>query len=120
MIQTRTNADRAFELLINTLLIAVLIAVVVPLWRVIMMSLTPLNYTSGWFGMLVPPWEWSVEAYNQLLGHPTFMRSTLNSLTITIGGTLLNLALTIPLAYALSVRTLPGRRIITGLILFTY
>ncbi len=120
MIQTRTNADRGFDLLINTLLVAVLIAVVVPLWRVIMMSLTPLNYTSDLFGMLVPPWQWSVEAYNQLLGHPTFLRSTLNSLTITIGGTLLNLALTIPLAYALSVRTLPGRRIITGLILFTY
>lgn len=120
MIKTRSTADRGFDLLINALLLAVLIAVVVPLWRVIMMSLTPLNYTSNWFGMLIPPWEWSVEAYNQLLGHPTFLRATLNSLTITIGGTLLNLALTIPLAYALSVRTLPGRRIITGLILFTY
>lgn len=121
MTRLKSWDERGLEILINMLLLAVLAAVVVPLWRVVMLSLTPLNYGEGHgFGLLLPPWDWSAEAYRQLLGHPTFLRATLNSVIILVGGTTLNLLLTIPLAYALSVRTLPGRRILTGLILFTY
>jgi putative aldouronate transport system permease protein len=121
MYRLKSWDERGLELLINLLLLAVLAAVVVPLWRVIMLSFTPLNYHEGaGFGLLVPPWDWTVEAYRQLLSHPTFLRATFNSVVITLGGTLINLLLTIPLAYALSVRTLPGRRLLTGLILFTY
>lgn len=116
-LQSRT--EPGFQLLINVLLLLVLIAVAIPLWRVIMMSVTPLNYQTG-LGLWVAPWEWSIEAYRQLLGNPAFLRATTNSLIITIGGTAINLALTIPLAYVLSVRTLPGRRLITGFILITY
>jgi len=39
---------------------------------------------------------------------------------VTVGGTALNLALTILLAYALSVRTLPGRRFLSFLILVPF
>jgi putative aldouronate transport system permease protein len=66
------------------------------------------------------PWEFSLAAYNQLLGQSTFLRATLNSVVITLAGTSLSLVLTVPLAYALSTRTLPGRYIITGFILFTF
>ncbi len=44
----------------------------------------------------------------------------LNSIIITLSGTALSLVLTIPLAYGLSNRNLPGRRIIMLLILFTF
>jgi putative aldouronate transport system permease protein len=44
----------------------------------------------------------------------------LNSVIITLSGTALSLILTVPLAYGLSNRTLPGRRIILLLILFTF
>lgn len=110
-----------FDIAINLLLVLVFVAVAVPLWRVVMMSVTPLHYrdTPG-FGLLIPPWDWSFEAFQQLLGHPAFLRATLNSVILTLGGTALNLLLTIPLAYVLSVRTLPGRTFFTGLILFTY
>ncbi len=66
------------------------------------------------------PWHWSVAAFNQLLGQPSILRATLNSVIITLSGTALSLTLTIPLAYALSTKTLPGRNIITTLILFTF
>jgi putative aldouronate transport system permease protein len=55
-----------------------------------------------------------------LLGHPLFFRATLNSLIITLSGTAVSLMLTVPLAYGLSNRTLPGRRLILLLILFTF
>lgn len=120
MVRLKSWDDRIFELVINLFLLAVLIAVLVPLWRVITMSFTPLNVRVPGFGLLLAPWNWSFEAYKQLLQQPSFLRATWNSTVITVGGTALNLALTIPLAYVLSVRTLPGRTFLTYFILFTY
>lgn len=113
--------ELGFQLLVNFFLLFILIMVFVPLWRVIMLSITPLGYsTSSSFGMWVPPTDWSFEAYGQLLTHPSFVRATLVSTTIMTVGTTINLLLTVPLAYVLSVRTLPGRRIIITFILFTF
>jgi putative aldouronate transport system permease protein len=120
MLKLRTRDDLGFQLVVNTLLLMVLVAVAVPLWRVVMMSVTPLNYQETSLGLLIPPWDWSGEAYKQLLGNPAFIRALANSVFITVGGTAINLLLTIPLAYVLSVPSLPGRRLITGFILVTY
>ncbi|MBI5563569.1 MAG: carbohydrate ABC transporter permease [Chloroflexi bacterium] len=113
--------ELGFQVLVNFFLLFILIMVFVPLWRVIMLSITPLGYsTASSFGMWVPPVDWSFEAYGQLLTHPSFVRATLVSTTIMTVGTTINLLLTVPLAYVLSVRTLPGRRIIITFILFTF
>jgi putative aldouronate transport system permease protein len=121
MFRPRFKHDRGFQIITNGFLLCVLIAVAVPIWRVIMTSVTPLNYAKGTaFGMFVGPWDWSFAAYEQLLGNKSFLTAAINSTIITVGGTTINLLLTIPLAYALSVRTLPGRRLITGFILVAY
>jgi putative aldouronate transport system permease protein len=121
MLHTKARADRWFQYLVNALLLFVLLAVLLPLWRVVMTSLTPISvYTKEGVPFFLWPWEWSVAAYEQLLGQPSILRATLNSVVITVSGTALSLALTIPLAYALSTRTLPGRNLITTLILFTF
>jgi len=99
----------------------VLIAIVVPLWRVVMTSLTPLDlYNKSGVPAFMWPWDWSFAAYKQVLQQQLFIGAALNSAVITISGTALSLALTVPLAYALSTRTLPGRNLITTLILFTF
>lgn len=109
------------QLFINGLLLLVLIIIVIPLWRVIMTSFTPLDvYMSQGTPMFQWPWNWSFAAYGQMLTHPTFPKATLNSFVITICGTALSLFLTVQLAYALSSRTLPGRKIIISLIVFTF
>jgi putative aldouronate transport system permease protein len=92
------------------------------MWRVVMMSLTPLGYASEdtSFGMLIPPWKWSIEAYKQLMTHPNFLHAVWNSIQITVLGTSLSLVLTVPLAYVLSIRTLPGRNLLINFILLTY
>jgi putative aldouronate transport system permease protein len=113
--------ELGFQLFINGFLLVILLLIVIPLWRVIMTSLTPLDvYMRGGTPMFQWPWEWSFGAYSQMLTHPTFPRATLNSIIITLCGTALSLFLTIPLSYALSTRTLPGRRIVIALILFTF
>ncbi len=110
-----------FQLFVNGFLFVVLLIIAIPLWRVLMTSFTPLDvYMRGGTPFFQLPWDWSFGAYQQMLTHPTFPRATLNSFIITISGTALSLFLTVPLAYALSTRTLPGRNIITALILFTF
>jgi putative aldouronate transport system permease protein len=118
---TKMRDEISFQVLLIVLLVAVLIAILLPLWRVVMTSFTPINtFTKEGVPFFMWPWEWSTAAYNQLLGQSSFLRATLNSLVITISGTALSLVLTVPLAYALSTRSLPGRGLITTLILFTF
>jgi putative aldouronate transport system permease protein len=110
-----------FQLFVNIFLLSVLVAIAIPIWRVLMMSLTPLGYMDNQtYGLWIPPWRWSFEAYKQLFNHPAFLRATYNSVFITLAGTLISLALTTPLAYVLSNPKLPGRRLLTVLILIPY
>jgi len=120
-IKAKSFDDILFQILINGFLLFIMIIVLIPLWRVFMMSVTPLNFIdTKTFGMWIAPWNWSWEAYKQLLSHPSFLRSATNSTIITVGGTTINLLLTIPLAYALSNKGLPGRKLIITFILIPF
>jgi putative aldouronate transport system permease protein len=121
MLRTKTRDEIGFQILNNGLLVIVLIAILLPLWRVVMTSFTPIDvFTKSGVPLAMWPWEWSTAAYGQLLGQPSILRATLNSVIITLCGCALSLTLTVPLAYALSIRTLPGRGVIASLILFTF
>jgi putative aldouronate transport system permease protein len=114
----RSSDEIVFQILTNGFLILVLLAMIIPLWRVVMMSVTPLSPTSApGFGFLLPPWEWTGEAYRQLFVHPSFVHAAFISAVITVGGAALSLFLTVLLAYALSVRTLPGKTFFSALVL---
>jgi putative aldouronate transport system permease protein len=118
----KSREEIFFQILINGFLLLIMLLILIPLWKVVMMSMTPIGYASKdtTFGMLIPPWDWSFAAYTQLTSHPSFLRAVWNSVIITVGGTALSLALTVPLAYVLSIRTLPGRNILINFILLTY
>lgn len=121
MLQTKTRDTVIFQTLIALFLLGVLIAILAPFWRVVVTAVTPLDiYTQRGVPFFLPPNDWTLEAFRQLLGNPQFPLAIRNSLIITISGTLLSLSLTVPLAYGLSHRTLPGRRLIMLLILFTF
>jgi putative aldouronate transport system permease protein len=118
----KSREEIVFQILVNGFLLLFLLIILVPLWRVVMMSLTPMGYAAEdtSFGMLIPPWKWSIEAYKQLMTHPNFLNAVWNSVQITVFGTSISLILTIPLAYVLSIRTLPGRNLLINFILLTY
>jgi putative aldouronate transport system permease protein len=121
VVKIKSRDDIVFQFCVNAFLVIVLLIIAIPLWRIIMTSFTPLDvYMRVGTPLFQWPTEWSLAAYQQMLTHPTFPRATLNSIIITLSGTALSLFLTVPLAYALSTRTLPGRNIITALILFTF
>lgn len=121
MHQIKTRDAVTYQLVVATFLTIVLLIIVVPFWRVIVTAFTPLDiYTKQGIPFFLSPLDWTAEAFRQLLSHPLFPRSVLNSTIITVGGTAISLLLTIPLAYGLSNHSLPGRKIILFFILFTF
>lgn len=116
----QTLDERIFEACVHLFLGLVVVAMILPLWRVLMLSLTPLNYQDKTFGMFISPGAWTLTAYEQFLQHPSFILAFRNSLVITLGGTAINLLMTIPMAYALSNRSLPGRKVVNTIVMVPF
>ena len=113
--------DWVVDLPINLLLVLVLLITLIPLWYVLIVSLTPLSAnSSGGYNLLLSPTQWSFEAYKQLLSQDSFLKAAMNSFIITFGGVAVNMFLTVLTAYALTFKQLPGRRIFMVLIIFTF
>jgi putative aldouronate transport system permease protein len=116
-----TLSDRIFYLILDIFLILMLVVVAVPMWSTITMSFRPNDFIgSNFAGMFLAPWKWSTAAYKALLGNNGFFIASKNSFLILFWGVLSALFLTIPLAYVLSIKTLPGRKFLNILILIPY
>lgn len=121
MLQSRTRDAVLFQVGIAIFLTIILLIILLPFWRVIVTAFIPLDiYTQKGIPFFLSPTEWTTEAFKQLLGHSMFPRAAWNSVVITLLGTAISLVLTIPLAYGLSTRNMPGRKLIMSLVLFTY
>ncbi len=120
-LSNKPHIDWAGELPLSVLLVVVLGVTLVPLWYVVMVSVTPLAVQgANGYNLLLAPWQWSFEAYAQLLGQDSFIRAATNSLIITVLGVLINMVLTVLTAYSLTFKELPGRKLVLVLILFTF
>lgn len=116
-----TTADRAFYIGLDIFLTIILIAVAVPIWSTITLSFRPNDFIGTNFeGMFLPFWKWSNAAYKALLGNNGFILAFWNSLKILVMGVFVSLFLTIPMAYCLSVKALPGRKILNLFVLIPY
>jgi len=121
MLQTKTRDAVVFQIGLAIFLSLVLLIILIPFWRVIVTAFIPLTiYTREGVPFFLSPTKWTFEAFRQLLTHSLFPRAALNSVIITVLGTAISLLLTIPLAYGLSTRSMPGRKVIMTLVLFTY
>jgi putative aldouronate transport system permease protein len=116
-----TATDRVFYIIIDIFLVIILLLVAIPLWSTITLSFRSNTFIgSNLEGMFLPIWKWSTAAYRSLLGNNGFVNAFINSMKIFTMGVVTALFLTIPLAYVLSVKTLPGRRFLNILILLPY
>ncbi len=116
-----TTADHTFNIIVDIFMVIILIAIVLPLWSTITLSFRPVDFIgSNLDGMFLAPWKWSTAAYESLLGNDGFLMAFINSFKILIGGVVCALVLTIPMAYVLSVNSLPGRKIINMIIIIPY
>jgi len=116
-----TSTDKLFYWTVNILLVIIFIIIAIPMWSTITLSFRPNTFIgSNLEGMFLPPWQWSIAAYKALMGNSGFLIAFTNSFQIFFFGVVTALFFTIPMAYALSVKTLPGRRFFNILILIPY
>jgi putative aldouronate transport system permease protein len=121
MLHSKTRDAVIFQIGLAVFLTIILLIILIPFWRVIVTAFIPLDvYTREGVPFFLSPTKWTFEAFKQLLGHSMFPRAAFNSVVITLLGTAISLLLTVPLAYGLSTRSLPGRKLIMTLVLFTY
>jgi putative aldouronate transport system permease protein len=115
------KGDLLFYAFIDIYLLLILAIVAIPLWSTITLSFRPNSFIgSNMEGLFLSPWKWSTAAYRTLLGNRGFITAFINSIKILFGGVVTALFFTIPLAYVLSVKELPGRKPLTIFILIPY
>lgn len=109
--------DRVFRALVATILIVVAVTILIPILNLLALSLTDPKRVSELTGLDVLPKGFSLIVYKVLAANQFFMRSILNSVYITLVGTVINLAATAMAAYALTRPGLPGKRIFMLLVI---
>ena len=116
-----TAADKVFNVCVTIFMVLLLIILIVPIWSTIALSFRPPAYIGSYLeGMFLAPWKWSTGAYRALLGNQGFLNAFWNSIKIMVMGVVVSLFLTIPMAYALSVKGVPGKKWITIFIMIPY
>lgn len=114
----RTLSDRVFDGVNYAVMAVALLVVLYPLYFVVIASFSsPEAVYAGDVWLL--PRDVTVEGYERIIADRYIWSGYRNSVIYTVLGTAVNLALTIPAAYALSRRDFVGRNLITILMAFT-
>lgn len=105
---------------IITILVLSILAIVTifPFYYVFIVSFSSLEAISSHVPYLFP-YVFDTEGYRMVFSEPRFLTSFLNSVFVTVAGTVINMLLSVFGAYALSKKRLAGRKIILSMILFT-
>lgn len=106
------------QVVIYIILVILCIAFVVPVWHVIMYSISK-NTLTGGTQLFLYPRGISFTGYKIVLKDSLLWRSYLNTIIVTGVGTALNLVMTFLAAYPLTRRDLKGRTIIQYMIFIT-
>lgn len=104
----RSRADRLTRFGFFAVLITTIIAVVYPLYWMLMGSLAPEGYTMAHSPLLLPE-AFSLDAYRSLLARKPMLLWIGNTLIVTVAATALTLPLSILAAYALNRYRFRGR-----------
>lgn len=118
MRQHRLSGDMIFRGINGFLLILCGTATLFPFLYVLAVSLSPMEQVMRG-GLILWPEKFTWDSYSMIFSNSHFMQALWMTISITIIGTITNLALTVLMAYPLSKTRLKGRRIILFLVLFT-
>ena len=104
----RTLVDKLFDAINVLLMVLLLVVTLYPLYFVFIASVSD-AYEVAKGNVFLLPKGFMVDSYLNVFKEPRIWMGYRNTLFYATAGTLLSLILTIPSAYALSKRTLPGR-----------
>lgn len=114
--QKKTFGDWVTTIIINTLIVLVVVAVLYPLWFVVMASFSDPNAVAGGSVTILPK-DVTFVGYQKVFANPRIWQGYLNTIIYSVVGTAVNMAVTIPVAFALSRPEFKPRRVI--MFLFT-
>lgn len=111
-------ADHIFDIVNFIIMLLVLVVTLYPFWYVAVASVSSIGHVTANAVLLFPDGI-HTDAYAQVFRNDMIPRAYGNTLIVTIGGTALSMLLSIIGAYVLSIRNLPGKTLITFLVVFT-
>lgn len=114
-----TQKDRMIDTVLIILLSLFGLATLFPLYYVVVMSITPFIEIIENGGFVLWPQNITFDAYKQIMSSVRVPRALGVTVILAIGGTLLNLLVTMLLAYPLSKKMIPGRNVVLFMIVFT-
>ena len=104
-----STQDQVINIVFHVIAVLMIIAVIYPLWFVIIASFSnPADVASG--EVWIWPKEWNLAGYQELFKQPSLWRSYLNTILYTLSGTVVALVVNIPAGYAMSRMDLYGRK----------
>ena len=113
-----TKVDKIFKVFIFLFLTAALMIVLYPLIYIVSASISnPAAVNSG--KMWLWPVDMTFDGYKMIFQNDDIWRGYLNTIFYTVLGTLINLGVTIPAAYALARKDFYGRNFFTGMFVLT-
>ncbi len=107
-----------FDICNYSFMVLLLFITIYPLYFTVIASLSdPKAVATG--QVLWRPVGFTLESYRQVFDYKPIWNGYANTIFYTVAGTLFNLLLTIPAAYTLSKKYLPGKNILTGFFMIT-
>ena len=107
-----------FDVIIYVLIALLAIICLYPFLNVLAISLSGYNAVLSNSVFFIPK-DVTVAAYQNIIARPQIWEAMGTTVIVTVSGTAIGLVLTTAAAYALSRNYLPGRKVFSGLILFT-
>ncbi len=116
----RSRGEAVFLVFDYALMVVFAIVIVVPLWTVVMTSFVGHAEIARRGAFIMIPQEWDFTSYRLLLGSRSNIGNAYrNTVFVVVMGTLINMVLTVMMAYGLSKKDLKGRNFVTGMVLAT-
>lgn len=118
-LQIKSRSDRLLDACFYVILTLLGLLTLLPIYYVVVMSITPLKELARSGSMVLFPKEVTFGAYQAIFTGQKFPQALKITVFVTVVGTILNVVFTMLLAYPLSRKQMPGRSTFLFLIVFT-
>lgn len=117
-IRTETRADQVFDVVNIIIMLALLVIFAWPLWFVLIASFSnPVAVNAG--EVLFLPKEVTLDGYKMMFEYTALWKGYANTIFYTVVGTLLNMVLSVCMAYPLADKEFGPRKILIAFFMFT-
>lgn len=112
------KSDKTFDIINYTILGIVFLVIFYPLWFVLIASVSDPSYVNSGLVWILPK-GFTLKGYKNIFQDDVILIGYWNSIKYTVLGVLISVSITVPAAYALARRELPGRKLFMLLIIIT-